>query len=178
MPGKRSISLDLLRLTRGYDGLTEAMGRVLADAAALCLTECGHTSGVQHTVTGALKARCLLHFPAVTPQIANTFADPDEATEWGACGIAIAVVAEMTEYTVVKRSVKGTGFDYWLGIENEPLFQRAARLEVSGIRHGDSSKLRARVKEKVEQTKRSDGTYPAFVVVTEFSTPTTHVVKR
>ncbi|BDA74130.1 hypothetical protein CAL7716_082960 [Calothrix sp. PCC 7716] len=89
-------------------------------------------------------------------------------------GIAFLVVRELTNLTVIERSAKGTGFDYWLGAlepDEELPFQNRVRLEVSGIRSGDSSRVKARVKQKKEQTKPSDGQYPAYVIVVEFSTP-------
>lgn len=74
---------------------------------------------------------------------------------------------------MIERSSKGTGFDYWLGtvdtMEKIP-FQNKVRLEVSGIRKGDDSRVKARVKQKKEQTKLSDGKYPAYTIVVEFST--------
>ena len=45
------------------------------------------------------------------------------------------------QYTVIHRSRKGTGFDYWLGDEkneDELPLQSKARLEVSGIRRADA----------------------------------------
>jgi hypothetical protein len=45
-------------------------------------------------------------------------------------------VLELTDYTIVERACKGTGFDYWLGDEDDDLFQWKARLEISGILKG------------------------------------------
>jgi hypothetical protein len=89
----------------------------------------------------------------------------------------------MTGYTVVQRAVKGTGIDYWLGEEDVLPFQNMARLEISGILHGEASDVQQRVKEKINQTRRSDMTIsgnplPAFIVVVEFSQPLAQVVRR
>lgn len=94
----------------------------------------------------------------------------------GACGVAILAARELTGYTVVERSVKGTGFDYWLGAVNSPDSQlepleRKARLEVSGILHGATDIVEARIREKIRQTRRSAGEFPAYIVVVEFHTP-------
>ena len=69
----------------------------------------------------------------------RTHNDLQDATEAGACGLAILLVQLFVGYTVVERSVKGTGFDYWLGSENDALFQNKARLEASGILRGDQN---------------------------------------
>jgi hypothetical protein len=106
------------------------------------------------------------------------WADPGETTEQGAYGIALLLVRALTGLTVVERSRKGTGFDWWLGPDDR-LFQAKARLEVSGIREGDLRTIRSRVRVKVKQTERSDVSgFPAFVVVVEFGTPRARVVRR
>ena len=59
------------------------------------------------------------------------------------------------------------------------LFQGKKRLEVSGILRGNEANLKARVKEKVRQTNRSDQIgLPAIVVVVEFSSPRSRVIKK
>jgi len=63
--------------------------------------------------------------------------------------------------------------------EGKLLFQDKARLEVSGIRKGGSSRLGARVTQKLNQVTPSDGLLlPAYIVVVEFGTPKSQVVKK
>ena len=57
-------------------------------------------------------------------------------------------------------------------------FKNKVRLEVSGIRNGDSSRVKARVKQKKEQTEVSDGQFPAYIIIIEFSTPISYVEKK
>jgi hypothetical protein len=52
------------------------------------------------------------------------------------------------------------------------------RLEVSGIRKGDDSRIKARIKQKLEQVSPTDGTLPAYIVVAEFSNPLAFIVKK
>jgi hypothetical protein len=90
----------------------------------------------------------------------------------------LLLVLAMTDLTVVKRSVKGTGFDYWLGkkeADEEDNFQECVRLEISGILSGDNSTIKKRVLDKLRQTQRSDHLgLPALVIVTEFRTLLSH----
>ncbi|NEP14184.1 MAG: hypothetical protein F6K14_29120 [Symploca sp. SIO2C1] len=75
----------------------------------------------------------------------------------------------------------GTGFDYWLGrqpVSNDLPFEKAVRLEVSGIRCGNLSQIRARVKLKKEQIKSTDNLAPAYIIVVEFSQPLVWIIKR
>jgi hypothetical protein len=112
----------------------------------------------------------------------RAYNDDDEATEWGAVGIAILVVRASTGFTAIERAKKGPGFDYWLGprsAKGELPFQNKARLEVSGLRKGTDSEIEARVAAKVEQTKKSDSMrVKAFIVVVEFGMPQVQVVER
>jgi hypothetical protein len=100
-----------------------------------------------------------------------------EATEYGACAIAILLVLDLTEFTVIERSRKGTGFDYWLGDE-ENLFQQA-RLEISGILKGSRNDIAHRVDEKRRQTARAGHSKtPAYVCAVEFGGPVARMVTK
>jgi hypothetical protein len=79
---------------------------------------------------------------------------------------------------VIERSWKGTGFDYWIGRRQGLLFQDKARLEVSGILSGDQTNISTRVRQKVQQTKRSDGLLPAYIAIIEFGRPGAEIVWR
>ncbi len=175
-------TLELSELTTAYHpGITSAFGSVLAEAAAVCLESQEHSCGVSLLLEGEFSAQHPLRWEKVTEQMRLCYADTDEATEHGAYGIAILVIDRHVGLRVVQRSRKGTGFDFWLGTEERvgPYLQNKARLEVSGIRIGDESKERRRVKVKVKQTTVSDAmALPAFILVTEFSTPKTMTVRR
>jgi len=78
-----------------------------------------------------------------------------EAAEFGACAIGIIIALQLTGLSGVERSVKGTGIDFWLVSDSDErgIFQRSARLEASGILTGSESTIRARVQQKLAQTK-------------------------
>jgi hypothetical protein len=88
---------------------------------------------------------------------------------------------QLTHLTVVERSRKGTGFDYWLGITRNTdglPFQKIARLAVSGIRQGNLSQVRARVKLKLEQIASSNSRTTAYIVIVEFSQPSACIIRK
>jgi hypothetical protein len=175
----RRLKLALQLLKRGYPCLTKAGGTCLANAAGICLEDQHHNIGVILAVYGEFEERFALTWPRPTDQVRRELADPNEATESGACGIAILLMDVLTDYHIVHRSWVGTGFDYWLGKKKDVLCQSAARLEVSGIRTGGESAIQKRVNQKVKQTKRSDELkIPAYVVVVEFGSPVAFVVSR
>lgn len=94
--------------------------------------------------------------------------------------MAMLVVEKLTGLMVVKQSQKRTGFDYWLSNKQKNVgFQGMARLEVSGILRGSKGQINQRIKEKMEQTKKSDNlSLPAYVVVVEFSQLLIHIKIR
>lgn len=167
--------LNLQSLSQGLPAITPAFGAAIAEAGAICLTDEAHVPGVILKVEGEFSTTFTLDWQDVTEQARRCWNDKEYTTEQAAYGIAFLLILQLTNLTVIERSRKGTGFDYWLGIQNTTAtlpFQRAARLEVSGIRKGDRSQINARVKQKTEQTRASDEQgLPAYIIVVEFSHP-------
>jgi hypothetical protein len=153
-------------------GLSSVYGAQLAQAAAICLENREHRSGVTFHLDGVKTAQFLMEWPPVDDQARRSHNDLQEATERGAYGIAILIVCDLTGMVVVERSAKGMGFDYWLGDkDDDELFAGKARLEVSGILSGSRSQAQTRVRQKREQMKPSDRLAPGYVAVVEFGTP-------
>lgn len=176
-----SLKLDLSDLSRGLPAITPAFGETLAEAAAICLVEQEHLPGVELKVEGEFNATFQLWWPEVTDQMRRCWNDQDYTTEQAAYGIALMVVQHLTDLVVVERSIRGTGFDYWLGKRRESdsiPFEKAVRLEVSGIRSGNRSQILTRVKLKKEQVKPTDALAPAYIIVVEFSQPLARIIKR
>jgi hypothetical protein len=169
--------LQLSRLRTGTPGITPHFGGCLCEAAVICLEQQNHTSGVTLRLSGELTDTVELAWDRVPDQARACWADPQVAVEHGAYGVAILIIDAITEYTVVERSRKGTGFDFWLGSKIDPtsLFQNKARLEVSGILVGSDSEIRQRVREKLIQMNRGGIDLPGYAVVTEFSRPESRV---
>ena len=179
--GVRSVvPLNLDSLQLGLPGITPVIGSSFAEASRLCFCYHGHPVGVQLIVEGDFTATYEVSWSGdVTDQERDSWQDQQELTESGACGVAILLILELTEYTVIRRAMKGTGIDYWLGHKEDTApFQSAARLEISGILSGDSSKVQHRVREKLQQTSPTDGKLTAHVVVVEFSRPTASVLVK
>ncbi len=186
MKSKRAATvpdITLNDLAGGMPGITSRFGASLAEAATVCFEEQSHRSGVQMKVDGNYDHSLAVRWrPVEDPEQARRcWADPEVTTEHGACGVASLLVSALTDLTVVARSRKGTGFDYWLGPKDEadPLFQNKARLEVSGIAKGTLSDIGARTQRKLKQTERSVETaLPALVAVVEFGSPRSRLVKK
>lgn len=175
-------------------GVEADVGRNMAQAAIICFEDSSHPSGVKLVVEGDVQADPSIHWkPLHNPEQARRSWDPEDATELGACGVAVLLVDEFTEYTIGERAMKwlgsrrGSGFDYWLYKKEsnrdrgspDPLLLGDARLEVSGIRKGGPARLNTRATQKMNQTKQSDFLgIVAYVIVVEFATPRSTVIRR
>src|SRR5260370_18901814 len=166
-------ALNLVALAEGsMPGLTRACGTSLAEAAAVCLEERQHRTGVTFHLTGVRAEQFSMEWPPVDDQARRCYNDLQEATERGPYGIAILIVCDLAGMVVVERSKKGPGFDYWLGNgDDDLLFAGKPRLGVSGILSGSRSQAQARMRQKKEQGKPSDHLAPGYVAVVEFGTP-------
>jgi hypothetical protein len=178
-PNISPVPLVLGDLGNGRKGITPAFGQTLVEAASVCLEEQGHASPTEIQITGHFASPGKLEWNIPSDQSRRCWNDDGYATEQGAYGIA-ALLVEHCGLEVVSRSKKKTGFDFWLGSPHQEnsLFQDVARLEVSGIRNGDSSTIDTRVRQKLKQTTPSDGKLPAIVVVVEFGNPTVKIIEK
>lgn len=166
-------------LNKGMPGITPEWGTSLCHAASVCLEDRAHVSGVQMDITGTLSVRSVtLTWPQTNDQIRRTFADLQDATELGACGIAALLIEEHTELTVFERSKKGPGFDYWLAPKgtDDPLFQNKQRLEVSGLLDGKEPAFNARMRQKLAQLERGGVKLLGYGVVVHFARPETRAL--
>jgi hypothetical protein len=177
--GKAPTVIDLASLPAGFPHLTSAFCATLAESGRVCFDEHGHPRPVKLKVRGTFRRVFHVKWEPATDQLRRTYNDEEVATENGAYGVAFFLIRELTGLQVIERSRKGTGFDFWLGGDGGGLpFQNKARLEVSGIRRGDSARVKARVEQKKRQTERSAGKLPAYIVVVEFAAPMTQVAKK
>ncbi len=170
--------IDLELLATGIDGLSPRSGGGLAEACAVCMEDRGHSSGVDLKVIGSWKTSFQLKWVAVTDQPRRSWNDLPYSAEQGGYGLAILLMRKLAGLGVVERSKKGPGFDYWLGEKDAQPFQKKARLEVHGTLQSNASQVEYKTKVKLKQTDRSDGTFPAYVVVVEYSAPLSNVVKK
>jgi len=169
-------TLNISELNNGLPTITSAYGQEMAEAAAFCLTKNSHqSSNCILTCIKTLKNDTedfQLFWDDLDPRVETTYSDLDEATEYGAMGIAILLSIKLTKSSTVVRSMKGTGIDYWIGDKDGTMFQEKARLEISGIFSGTDSQFNIRIRQKIKQTNISDSSgFDCFVSIVEFSRP-------
>lgn len=176
---ERRLSFD--RLLKGELGLSPNGAGYFADAASYCLYLNNHPNPVNLVLSGDLSFSATLKWSSVCDDHARTHADLQEAAEYGACAIGIVIALQLTGLSGVERSVKGTGIDFWLVDDSDErgIFQHSARLEASGIFRGTDATIKARVSQKLAQTKPTDGFgLPAYVAVVEFSSPEARFIAK
>ncbi|MDX2075478.1 MAG: hypothetical protein SFZ02_03545 [bacterium] len=164
-------------------GITKTSAKNFMDACIVCLANQHHHSNVNLKLVenGHLQQARLVWTQILDDQTRRTWRDLYEAVEYGATGLAILLVIKRTPYTILERSVRGTGFDYWLldkesAQSSEWITQGNARLEISGVLKADKdSIIKNRIKEKLNQVS-NDSTFPTLIIVVEFSHPEVHMV--
>jgi cytosine/adenosine deaminase-related metal-dependent hydrolase len=165
--------MHLEKITEGLPGITKAICHFMLEACIVCLSRHKHPfDGTSLLIQGDMEKTITLVWPNIfDEQMDRSWEDQDEATEYGAACLGIMIVKDNTPYTVIQRSAKETGIDYWLGHKDDSLIQKKARLEVSGIFHG-ANKVDSRFRAKIRQVEQSDKTgLPVYICVVEFGTP-------
>lgn len=142
------------------------------EAALVCFDN-QHKANLSIKIDGDIKNEINFKSESITQRIKDNWKDLVEATEYGATGIAIWTIIKFTDYKVVQRSPRKTGFDYYLDNKDSAYpFQNRAKLEVSGILKGSKAQLEQRLREKIKQIKRFETkTLPYYVVVVKFDEP-------
>jgi hypothetical protein len=163
-------------------GWSLTFGMTCAEAAAVCLDAQGHPQRVALQINGIQSCVIELQWNAINDTVRRFNADQEIATEYGAYGIVALILPYLTRFTIVERSIKGKsfGFDFWLGSIDNPssLFQRKARLEVSGIRRGSATMIQSRMNIKLKQITPSDAVAPGYVAIVEFGTPNARIIEK
>jgi hypothetical protein len=173
-------TVSVLPLDPGSSGLLDGIVEYMGSCAAVCLEKNAHASGVLMLLEGDYSTKFRLTWSVLSEKHHRTCADIQEATEFGAYGVAILMVRETTGKTVVQRAAKGPGFDFWVGDEEDldlP-FQGLTRLEVSGILQGNIGSIRARINQKKKQVTPSDDRGPAIIAVVDFGGPLTRMESK
>lgn len=175
------LQLDLKILSDSeFTGLSPIYGALLAEAATFCLAHNKHPNPVIMEIEGYFKERCQVTGIPIHSNASGSYADTQEATEYGAMGVAVYLICSETKMQVERSAKDGGGFDFWVGEKvDDYVFQKKDRLEVSGILNDTKTKAQYRLNQKLNQTQSSDNRdIPAYAIVVEFGGPLTLTGKR
>ena len=142
-------------------------------AAAYCFELQGLNSNTFLNVTGIENNGINLCWDNLKEIEFSSLKDNQESTEWGAEAVAFIIVKYLTNFNVVERSRKGTGFDYHISKDSDyVLFQNTAKLEISGIlKKSKTNSINNRIKYKIKQATEYHNDLALLVIITEFSSP-------
>jgi hypothetical protein len=112
-----------------------------------------------------------------TDQERLSYADDEEATEFGACSLALAAAEAHLGLVAYARAKPRSGVDFYLladdaditeGLSYDFDHERSIGLEVSGIDRDSDAAVSGRLREKVEQVRRGWSPDRALAVVVGF----------
>jgi|ERR1017187_7306864 hypothetical protein len=140
-----------------------------ANAAKVRL-EAHHATPVDFAVTS--KAETVTYEVRWTPvddTLRRSYDNADDAKRDGAYVMALAAVEDLENLVGIGRAETKTGADYYVAPSgsNPSDFEKAVRLEVSGT-DGTPTEVRARLRQKQEQTRKGIGSEPAIAAVVGF----------
>lgn len=162
--------LILESLDERHGGLTSSLAGTMKESAAVCLNR-HHDSPVEVSVAyGTKKNAYCVEFQKPDSRILNAYANDIDATELGAYGICLAAVEAEERLVAVRRAETLTGADWYvapIGTTPQDL-EDCYRLEVSGLDAGNQREVQARLRQKVEQTRRGASNLPAIASVVGF----------
>jgi len=165
---KKAMKIDMLH--ERHPGLTASLGGTFTEAASVCLDR-HHSSPVEMAIVGSTgSAKHAVEFRKPDQRVLNAWANEIDTTEAGAYGICLAAVEVHEGLVAVRRAETLTGADWYvapLGDEAEDL-ESCFRLEVSGVDSGGQAVVDARLKQKIDQTRRGASNLPAIASVVGF----------
>ena len=171
--------LQLESLHKRHTGLTASLGGIFFEAASVCLSR-HHDSPVDmNVVCNGDTSTQMAEFQKPDTHMLNAWANNIDTTENGAYGVSLAAVENEEKLVAVRRAETLTGADWYVApIGTSPAdLESCFRLEVSGVDAGGRSVVEARLRQKIEQTRRGASNLPAIASVVGFKERTVAIQK-
>ena len=162
--------LQLESLHERHIGLTPSLGGIFSEAAYVCLSR-HHESPVEFEITcSAGISIWVIEFQRPDIRMLHAWANDIDATENGAYGVCLAAVEAEEQLVAVKRAETLTGADWYIAPIGAAIddLESCFRLEVSGVDAGGRSAVAARLRQKIDQTRRAASNLPAIAAVVGF----------
>ena len=170
MSNEEKPKLQLESLYERHTGLTPSLSGTLSETASVCLAR-HHISPVEFEINCSTGQRIrIIEFQIPDSRALNAWANSIDTTETGAYGVCLAAVEAEEMLVAVRRAETLTGADWYvapIGIAPDDL-ESCYRLEVSGVDAGNKSVVDARLRQKIEQTRRGASNLPAIAAVVGF----------
>lgn len=167
---KHKSTLHLEKLHERHPGLTASLAGTFLEAASICLDR-HHASPAEMVVACTIGlVECTVEFNKPDQRTLNAWANEIDTTEAGAYGVCLAAVEAQEGLVAVRRAETLTGADWYVAPVDAELedLESCFRLEVSGVDSGGRTVVDARLKQKIEQTRRGASNLPAIASVVGF----------
>ena len=155
-----------------HPGLTAGVALGFREAAEVCLDR-HHSPPTDLVVDRGTRIEAIAEWDAPDERTKHAWANEIDATEAGAYCVALAAIEVTDDLVAIRRAETHTGADYYVAPRGTSLgdLEDALRLEVSGIDEATPGSLKARLRQKLEQTGRGRSNLPAIAAVVTFSPP-------
>lgn len=163
-------TLRFLNLSDRHHGITPAVSASYAEAACVCLDR-HHTAPVHfHIVDNSDPSQALADWPAADDRSRAAWNNATDATEAGACAIALAAIECSRGLVAISRAETATGADYYVDTPESDVtdLETSFRLEISGTDSQDRREVERRLARKIKQTVSGNSNLPAIACVVGF----------
>ena len=115
--------LNLEKLRETFDFLVNSMSSYMADCAIMSFHNQRHAPSVKMVVETNTQFHefSVTWRTDITQHLLGATADKERTTEWGAMGIALLLVNQLTEYRYIRASARGTGIDFYLSTKSDEI---------------------------------------------------------
>lgn len=163
------MKLTLAGLADRHPGITPAVAETLHEAARVCLDR-HHSPVIEFAVHGSPPRNASVAWQPADQRCRAAHYNDTDATEMGACCLALAATEAVRDLVTLTRAPKLSGADYYLGRPGTDFedLEAAVRLEVSGIDSGTEADVKRRLRVKLEQARNGQSNLPAMAVVVAF----------
>lgn len=164
-------TISIMNLHERHPGLTKAIADYYAEGARVCMDRHHKPPCEVDIEIGSKVSECLLDWEVTTAEVKLAWANHDDATRDGAYFVALAALEFSEGLVAVHRAQIRSGADYFVAPKGTPRgdLENSFRVEVSGIDKSDATKMKARLLQKKEQTRRGESDTPAIAAVVGFS---------
>ena len=158
-------------LSERHIGVTAGLSAAFAEAASVCLGR--HYASPQQVRLrdGNEEWQVVIEWQSPDRRTRDGWANTDDATEYGAYGLALAAVELTRRMFAVRRAETRTGADYYLAVPapQPDDLEASVRLEVSGTDQASEVAMETRLREKVRQAEQGSSNLPAIAAVVGFA---------
>ena len=162
------LTLPLENMSDRHIGLTPEVASCYLQAACVCLDR-HHEPPIDFSLNSdSQETLTIVEWKPTDDRTKNAWANKDDATRDGAYAMALASTELSKSLVAVRRAETKTGADYYVApidASSDDL-ENWYKLEVSGT-DGDEHRVKARLNDKVEQTKKGSN-LPALATVVGF----------